>query len=82
MTGRVQILGVLSARSIFNERLISCVTTHEKWPFHHLLTLVIDKWSKVERNKLSDHFNCILVVSIDSTTCERNMKENFFGVQN
>ena len=82
MTGCVQILGVLSARSIFNERLISCVRTREKWPFHHFLTLVIDKCSTVERNKLSDHFNCILVVRIDSTTCDRNMKENYFGVQN
>ena len=36
----------------------------------------------MERNKLSDHFNCILVVRIDSTTCDRNMKENYFGVQN
>ena len=75
-------LGVLSVRSIFNERLISCVRTREKWPLHHFLTLVIDKCSKVERNKLSDHFNCILVVRIDSTTCDRNMKENYFGVQN
>ena len=82
MTGCVHILGVLSARSIFNERLISCVRTREKWPFHHFLTLVIDKCSTVERNKLSDHFNCILVVRIDSTTCDRNMKENYFGVQN
>ena len=82
MTGFVQILGVLSARSIFNERLISCVRTREKWPFHHFLTLVIGKYSKEERNKLSDHFNCILVVRIDSTTCDRNMKENYFGVQN
>ena len=77
-----KIFGVLSARSIFNERLISCVRTREKWPFHHFLTLVIDKCSKEERNKLSDHFNCILVVRIDSTTCDRNMKENYFGVQN
>ena len=82
MTECVQILGVLSARSIFNERLISCVRTREKWPFHHFLTLAIDKCSEVERNKLSDHFNCILVVRIDSTTCDRNMKENYFGVQN
>ena len=74
--------GGLSARSIFNERLISCVRTREKWPFHHFSTLVIDKCSKEERNKLSDHFNCILVVRIDSTTCDRNMKENYFGVQN
>ena len=69
-------------RSIFNECLTSCVRTREKWSFHHLLTLVIDKCSKVERNKRSDHFNYILVVRIDSTTCDRNMKENYFGVQN
>ena len=49
----------------FNERLISCVRTREKWPFDHFSTLVIDKCSTVERNKLSDHFNCILVVKID-----------------
>ena len=47
-----------------------------------LLDPVIDKCSTVERNKLSDHFNCILEVRIDSTTCDRNMKENYFGVQN
>ena len=75
-------LGVLSARSIFNECLISCVRTREKWPFHHFLTLLMDKCSKVERNKLSDHFNCILVVRIDSTTCDRNVKGNYVGVQN
>ena len=82
MTGCVQILGGLSARSIFNERSMSCVRTREKWPFQHLLTLVIDKCSKVGRNKLSDHFNFILGVRIDNTTCDRNMKENYFGVQN
>ena len=36
----------------------------------------------MERNKLSDHSNYILVVRIDSTTCDRNMKENYYGVQN
>ena len=36
------------------------------------------KSSKPEQSKLLDHFNCILVVEIDSSICGRNLKEIYF----
>ena len=42
-----------------------CISPAQKWTFHCLLSLVTDKSSKVERNKLSDHFKCILVVEYE-----------------
>lgn len=58
------------------------IATDKKQLFHSLLTLVVDESSKLERNKLSDHFNCILVVRIDTCSFTQKYEQNPFWSPN
>ena len=71
-------LKVVMVRSLFKRELKTPYYGAQNSQILVTYGILAIKSSKREQNKLLDHFNCILVVGIDSSICGRNLKEIYF----